>query len=172
MAASTDRAADDSLYPIAVLIDELKNEDIQVSNWFVRVNTFYSRSWKVICNVNHFPLPGTRYRHTTCVRNYWQVRYITLDFWLALTFSSNDLINLLLFDLIQWLHERELFLVIHRLRSNQFCDCFCRVCVSSSFYYLFRFLIWNLFFIVLISLLLSYSYVSTRSRNCRQSLWH
>lgn len=24
--------ADDSLYPIAVLIDELKNEDIQVSN--------------------------------------------------------------------------------------------------------------------------------------------
>lgn len=31
MAASTDRAADDSLYPIAVLIDELKNEDIQVS---------------------------------------------------------------------------------------------------------------------------------------------
>jgi hypothetical protein len=31
MAASD--AADDSLYPIAVLIDELKNEDIQV-NWF------------------------------------------------------------------------------------------------------------------------------------------
>lgn len=33
MAASTsgDKAADDSLYPIAVLIDELKNEDIQVS---------------------------------------------------------------------------------------------------------------------------------------------
>lgn len=32
MAASTsgDKAADDSLYPIAVLIDELKNEDIQV----------------------------------------------------------------------------------------------------------------------------------------------
>lgn len=35
MAASTsgDKAADDSLYPIAVLIDELKNEDIQVRVW-------------------------------------------------------------------------------------------------------------------------------------------
>jgi len=32
MAASD--AADDSLYPIAVLIDELKNEDIQVINYF------------------------------------------------------------------------------------------------------------------------------------------
>lgn len=29
--AATDKASDDSLYPIAVLIDELKNEDIQVS---------------------------------------------------------------------------------------------------------------------------------------------
>lgn len=28
--ATTDKASDDSLYPIAVLIDELKNEDIQV----------------------------------------------------------------------------------------------------------------------------------------------
>lgn len=28
--AASDRASDDSLYPIAVLIDELKNEDIQV----------------------------------------------------------------------------------------------------------------------------------------------
>lgn len=28
--ASGDKAADDSLYPIAVLIDELKNEDIQL----------------------------------------------------------------------------------------------------------------------------------------------
>lgn len=36
MAASTDRAADDSLYPIAVLIDELKNEDIQVRQLFFR----------------------------------------------------------------------------------------------------------------------------------------
>lgn len=29
--AASDKASDDSLYPIAVLIDELKNEDIQVS---------------------------------------------------------------------------------------------------------------------------------------------
>lgn len=29
--AAADKASDDSLYPIAVLIDELKNEDIQVS---------------------------------------------------------------------------------------------------------------------------------------------
>lgn len=28
--ASSDSAVDDSLYPIAVLIDELKNEDVQV----------------------------------------------------------------------------------------------------------------------------------------------
>lgn len=28
--AATDKASDDSLYPIAVLIDELKNDDIQV----------------------------------------------------------------------------------------------------------------------------------------------
>lgn len=30
--AASDSAGDDSLYPIAVLIDELKNEDVQVSN--------------------------------------------------------------------------------------------------------------------------------------------
>lgn len=29
--AASDKASDDSLYPIAVLIDELKNEDIQVN---------------------------------------------------------------------------------------------------------------------------------------------
>lgn len=29
--AASDKALDDSLYPIAVLIDELKNEDVQVS---------------------------------------------------------------------------------------------------------------------------------------------
>ena len=28
---SGDQSADDSLYPIAVLIDELRNEDVQVS---------------------------------------------------------------------------------------------------------------------------------------------
>lgn len=36
MAASD--AADDSLYPIAVLIDELKNEDIQVNWVFTRTD--------------------------------------------------------------------------------------------------------------------------------------
>lgn len=30
--AASDKSVDDSLYPIAVLIDELKNEDVQVSN--------------------------------------------------------------------------------------------------------------------------------------------
>lgn len=29
--AASDRAIDDSLYPIAVLIDELKNDDVQVN---------------------------------------------------------------------------------------------------------------------------------------------
>jgi hypothetical protein len=29
--AASDSSSDDSLYPIAVLIDELKNEDVQVS---------------------------------------------------------------------------------------------------------------------------------------------
>lgn len=33
--AASDKASDDSLYPIAVLIDELKNEDIQVSFSFL-----------------------------------------------------------------------------------------------------------------------------------------
>lgn len=31
--AASDKASDDSLYPIAVLIDELKTEDIQVRNF-------------------------------------------------------------------------------------------------------------------------------------------
>lgn len=31
--AASDKASDDSLYPIAVLIDELKNEDIQVNKY-------------------------------------------------------------------------------------------------------------------------------------------
>ena len=30
--AASDSASDDSLYPIAVLIDELRNEDVQVGN--------------------------------------------------------------------------------------------------------------------------------------------
>lgn len=33
--AASDKASDDSLYPIAVLIDELKNEDIQVNSFMV-----------------------------------------------------------------------------------------------------------------------------------------
>lgn len=38
--AASDKASDDSLYPIAVLIDELKTEDIQVSQaavWKMRL---------------------------------------------------------------------------------------------------------------------------------------
>lgn len=35
--ATTDKASDDSLYPIAVLIDELKNEDIQVGAKLCRI---------------------------------------------------------------------------------------------------------------------------------------
>ena len=31
---SSEVSADDSLYPIAVLIDELRNDDVQVSNGF------------------------------------------------------------------------------------------------------------------------------------------
>lgn len=33
--AASDQSGDDSLYPIAVLIDELKNEDVQVSKFNV-----------------------------------------------------------------------------------------------------------------------------------------
>lgn len=47
MAASTDRAADDSLYPIAVLIDELKNEDIQVRQLFFRCNKNQSGNLRI-----------------------------------------------------------------------------------------------------------------------------
>lgn len=32
--AASDSAGDDSLYPIAVLIDELKNEDVQVRKFY------------------------------------------------------------------------------------------------------------------------------------------
>lgn len=60
MAASTDRAADDSLYPIAVLIDELKNEDIQVSNFRLRCIC------EEITDVSHL-IPGTRYVTQTYV---------------------------------------------------------------------------------------------------------
>lgn len=39
MAASDKASSDDSLYPIAVLIDELKNEDIQVRPIIQRFQT-------------------------------------------------------------------------------------------------------------------------------------
>ena len=35
--ASGDVQSDESLYPIAVLIDELRNEDVQVNNQFIFV---------------------------------------------------------------------------------------------------------------------------------------
>lgn len=35
--AASDKPSDESLYPIAVLIDELKNEDIQVSVCHFRI---------------------------------------------------------------------------------------------------------------------------------------
>lgn len=55
--AATDKASDDSLYPIAVLIDELKNEDIQVSldgglwpslsSFHSLTNPFYCFPWTI-----------------------------------------------------------------------------------------------------------------------------
>lgn len=39
--ANTDKTFDDSLYPIAVLIDELKNEDVQVY-FFASINHRWS----------------------------------------------------------------------------------------------------------------------------------
>ena len=44
--ASGDVQSDESLYPIAVLIDELRNEDVQVSLCcFSRLNLFFHRSF-------------------------------------------------------------------------------------------------------------------------------
>lgn len=51
--AATDKASDDSLYPIAVLIDELKNEDIQVSEQF--------RLEKIDCAAAIINCQNTRY---------------------------------------------------------------------------------------------------------------
>lgn len=45
--AASDSAGDDSLYPIAVLIDELKNEDVQVSRFF------YNDFGKSLCLVKY-----------------------------------------------------------------------------------------------------------------------
>lgn len=39
--AASDKSVDDSLYPIAVLIDELKNEDVQVS-YNVNIKQMYT----------------------------------------------------------------------------------------------------------------------------------
>lgn len=39
--AASDKASDDSLYPIAVLIDELKNEDIQVIAFLFKKNLLH-----------------------------------------------------------------------------------------------------------------------------------
>lgn len=38
--AASDKPSDESLYPIAVLIDELKNEDIQVSDFYIKTHQF------------------------------------------------------------------------------------------------------------------------------------
>ena len=38
-------AGDDSLYPIAVLIDELRNEDVQVTDLLRNLTLIYSLSW-------------------------------------------------------------------------------------------------------------------------------
>lgn len=45
--AASDKPSDESLYPIAVLIDELKNEDIQVSNLhnFFAIKIFVFYKW-------------------------------------------------------------------------------------------------------------------------------
>lgn len=40
--AASDSAGDESLYPIAILIDELKNEDVQVSNSLILFNNLIS----------------------------------------------------------------------------------------------------------------------------------
>lgn len=37
--AASDSITDDSLYPIAVLIDELKNEDVQVISGALKIDT-------------------------------------------------------------------------------------------------------------------------------------
>lgn len=46
--AASDSAGDDSLYPIAVLIDELKNEDVQVSNFLTMTNLVNSYVWTTV----------------------------------------------------------------------------------------------------------------------------
>lgn len=47
--AASDSAGDDSLYPIAVLIDELKNEDVQVGKIClfskIQLEIYYKKNW-------------------------------------------------------------------------------------------------------------------------------
>jgi hypothetical protein len=40
--ASGDVQSDESLYPIAVLIDELRNEDVQVKSFFLFFKIYFS----------------------------------------------------------------------------------------------------------------------------------
>lgn len=78
--AASDKATDDSLYPIAVLIDELKNEDIQVNtrnliilrtfNFYVPRKTIFYFSVLYVC----VPSVITIFLHAivTCMRG-WAV---------------------------------------------------------------------------------------------------
>lgn len=47
--AASDKPSDESLYPIAVLIDELKNEDIQVSVCMIAKWNMYEK--KICVNI-------------------------------------------------------------------------------------------------------------------------
>ena len=54
--AASDSTTDDSLYPIAVLIDELKNEDVQVndkftdaSSWIIETTSFGGMNERTRC---------------------------------------------------------------------------------------------------------------------------
>lgn len=53
--AASDSTSDDSLYPIAVLIDELKNEDVQV-NFFIPRNVFHCFFYDSISLIHHLQL--------------------------------------------------------------------------------------------------------------------
>lgn len=53
--AACDSTADDSLYPIAVLIDELRNEDVQVSHFPVILHNIEPVTY-FLSNVIHFML--------------------------------------------------------------------------------------------------------------------
>lgn len=162
MAASTDRAADDSLYPIAVLIDELKNEDIQVSEGhFARIIQTWGHESLVT--------PGdTLQTYAMCTGSDGLSNDIVMKFWFLshLDITSNDLINICMICMNGYTRERTIF--GHWL--IQFCHCFWRVCVCLKEFCSVHFIIlWNLCLIVM-GLLLFFSCVSTRLRNCQRSL--